>query len=344
MSNLKRSITELNLIEDFLFTEASVDEKTSKLLMRLIIERAAQVKVGKLIIEPQKIINGVDTDCHGIRLDVSVREVTEESGKTIQLFDIEPNNVQKVHLPKRSRFYQALTDVKLLETGVDYDKLPDMWTIWILPYDPFGLDYMLYSVKNMLEDFPEIEYNDGVKKLFLYTGGTKGGTEALKNLLNYIQSSIEENAVDDDLKRLHSNVERLRSSKEIGVKYMQMQEVIKYKVEEELEEAVKEAIEELREEVTLQITNEVTEKITNEVTEKITNEVTEKITNEVTEKVTNEVTEKVTNEVTNKVTEEVEAKMTQLTSILLKEKKYDALMHVTEDKEYRKKLMEEYKI
>lgn len=309
MSNLKRSITELNLIEDFLFTEASVDEKTSKLLMRLIIERATRVKVGKLIIEPQKIINGVDTDCHGIRLDVSVREVTDEDSKTIQLFDIEPNNVTKVHLPKRSRFYQALTDVKLLETGVDYDKMPDMWTIWILPYDPFGLDYMLYSVKNMLEEFPEIEYNDGVRKLFLYTGGTKGGTDALKSLLIYIQSSIEENAVDDDLKRLHTNVERLKSSKEIGVKYMQMQEVIKYKVEEELEEAVKEALEGLRDEVT--------------------------------QKVTDEVTQKVTDEVTHKVTAEVEAKMAQLTSILLKEKKYDVLMRMTEDQEYRKKLLEE---
>ena len=315
---------DLNLIEDFLFTEASVDEKTSNLLMRLIIERAVQVKVGKLIIEPQKIINGVDTDCHGIRLDVSVREVTDEDGKTIQLFDIEPNNVPKVHLPKRSRFYQALTDVKLLETGVDYDKLPDMWTIWILPYDPFGLDYMLYSVKNVLEEFPKIEYNDGVRKLFLYTGGTKGGTDALKNLLNYIQSSIEENAVDDDLKRLHSNVERLRSSKEIGVKYMQMQEVIKYKVEEELEEAVKEAIEELR--------------------EAVVKETIEEIREEVTLQVTNEVTQKVTNEVTNKVTEEVEAKMAQLTSILLKEKKYDILLHATENKEYRKQLMDEYKI
>lgn len=277
--------------------------------MRLIIERATLVKVGKLIIEPQKIINGVDTDCHGIRLDVSVREVTDEDSKTIQLFDIEPNNVSKVHLPKRSRFYQALTDVKLLETGVDYDKLPDMWTIWILPYDPFGLDYMLYSAKNMLEEFPEIEYNDGVRKLFLYTGGTKGGTDALKSLLNYIQSSIEENAVDDDLKRLHTNVERLKSSKEIGVKYMQMQEVIKYKVEEELEEAVKEALEGLREEVTQEVTEEVTQKVTEEVT--------------------------------HKVTTEVEAKMVQLTSILLKEKKYDVLMRMTEDQEYRKKLLEE---
>lgn len=40
-------------------------------------------------------------------------------------------------------------------------------------YDPFGKDYMLYSVKNVVEEHPEIDYNDGVRKLFLYTGGKK---------------------------------------------------------------------------------------------------------------------------------------------------------------------------
>ncbi len=195
----RRSITELNLIEDFLFTEGSNDKETAELLMRLIIERATNLKVGRLVIEPQKTINGVDTNCHGIRMDVSVHEVTEEDGQTIQLFDVEPNNIKKVHLPKRSRFYQALADVKLLETGTDYDKLPDMWTIWILPYDPFGLNYMLYSVKNRVEESDKIEYNDGVRKLFLYTKGEKGGTKALHDLLAYLQNSREENAVDEEL-------------------------------------------------------------------------------------------------------------------------------------------------
>ncbi len=102
----------------------------------------------------------------------------------------------------RSRFYQALADVKLLETGTDYDKLPDMWTIWILPYDPFGLNYMLYSVKNRVEESDEIEYNDGVRKLFLYTKGEKGGTKALHDLLSYLQNSREENAVDEELLKL----------------------------------------------------------------------------------------------------------------------------------------------
>ena len=246
MSNVKKQIEELDLMDDFLFTEASTDPQTAPLLMRLIIERATGVKVGKMNIEPQKTVNGVDTDRHGIRMDVTVREVTDVEGKTIRLFDVEPNNIKEVHLPKRSRYYQALTDVKLLEEGVDYDKLPDMWTIWILPYDPFGLDYRIYTVKNVVEENPEIEYNDGVRKLFLYTGGTKGGTEALKDMLAYIQNTTEENAVDEDLKKLHVNVERLKNNKQIGVKYMQMQEVIKYAVKAEVEEIVKQKMEEMK--------------------------------------------------------------------------------------------------
>ena len=255
MSNEKRKIEDLNLLDDFLFAEASADEATAEVLVKLVIERATGVQVGELLIEPQKIINGVDTNCHGIRLDVSVREmkVTEKDKQMVQLFDIEPNNIQKVHLPKRSRYYQALTDVKLLESGVDYDKMPDMWTIWILSYDPFGKGYMMYSVKNRVEEFPEIEYNDGVRKLFLYTDGKIGGNCALENLLKYMKDSKEENAVDEELKKLHSNIERLKGNKKIGVKYMQMQEVMKYKIEEAVEEAV--------EAVTQQVTQQVEERM-----------------------------------------------------------------------------------
>ena len=252
----KRCIEELSLIDDFMFTEASIDEQTALLLMKLIIERATELKIGQLQIEPQKFVNGVDTDKHGIRMDVTIREV-EEDGKTIQLFDVEPNNVIGVDLPRRSRYYQALIDVKLLDTGMKYDHLPDMWTIWLLPYDPFGQDYILYSVKNVVEENEDIKYNDGVRKLFLYTGGTKGGTEKLRNLLRYIESSIEANAVDDELKELHANVTRLKNRKEIGVKYMNMQEVMEYKIQEAVEEATREVTKEVTKEVTRAVTKEV---------------------------------------------------------------------------------------
>ncbi|MBO5070383.1 MAG: hypothetical protein J6C37_08480 [Roseburia sp.] len=255
MSNTRRRIEELSLIDDFMFTEASVDQKTAQILVGMIITRATGLKVGKLVIEAQKTVNGVDTDCHGVRLDVAVHEVETEEGKTVQLFDIEPNNIQTDNLPKRSRYYQALTDVKVLESGIDYDKIPNLWMIWILPYDPFEKDYMMYSVKNRVEEFPEIEYNDGVRKLFLYTGGTKGGTESLRDLLVYIQNSKAENAVDEELKELHSNVERLKSKKEIGVKYMRMQDVIEYKIKTAVEAN------------TIEVTQKVTENVEQQMAE-----------------------------------------------------------------------------
>ena len=326
MSNVKKRIEELDLMDDFLFTEATIDPETGQLLLKMIIERAVGLKVENLIIEPQKTINGVDTDSHGIRMDVTAREVTDVDGKTLRLFDVEPNNIKTEHLPRRSRYYQALTDVKLLEAGVDYDKLPDMWTIWILPYDPFGLDYRVYTVKNIVEESPEIEYNDGIRKLFLYTGGTKGGTEALKDMLAYIQNTTEENAVDADLKKLHVNVKRLKNNKQIGVKYMQMREWMWLKVKEEVEEKVEEAKLELE---------KAAKKKMEEVEQKVDAAKQEA---------------DAAKQEADAAKQEVDAakqeadKMKKLTQVLLDAGRFDDLRRITTDEAYFKKIQKEFSI
>lgn len=140
----RKSIQELSLIDDFLFAEAMLNNETAELLTRLILEHALGINAGKLIIEPQKTINSIDTDRHGIRMDVSITEKTDErkGSEIIRVYDIEPNTRKSFSLPKRSRYYQAVTDIKLLSSGVDYDKLPELITIWILPYDPFGKNMM----------------------------------------------------------------------------------------------------------------------------------------------------------------------------------------------------------
>ncbi len=322
MSSVKKRIEELDLMDDFLFTEATTDPETAPLLLKMIIERAVGLKVEKLIIEPQKTVNGVDTDSHGIRMDVTAREVTDIDGKTIRLFDVEPNNIKEVHLPKRSRYYQALADVKLLETGLDYDKLPDMWTIWILPYDPFGLDYRVYTVKNVVEESPKIEYNDGIRKLFLYTGGKKGGTKALKDMLAYIQNTTEENAVDEDLKKLHMNVKRLKNNKQIGVKYMHMQEVIKYAVKAEVKEILEQKMKEVEQQM-----KEVEQQM--KEVERQMKEVEQQMS------------------AAEQKVDEAEKKadaVKRLTQILLDEKRYDDLRRITTDEEYFEKLMVAYNI
>lgn len=118
---------------------------------------------------------------------------------------------------------------------------------------------MLYTVKNVVEEMPEIEYNDGIKKIFLYTDGEIGGSRALKNLLRYIRDTCVENAVDSDLQILHSGIERLKNSREIGVRYMLELEKAK--------EKLRNMIDEVEQEVTERVTEEVTERVTEEVKE-----------------------------------------------------------------------------
>ncbi len=150
-------------------------------------------------------------------------------------------------------------------------------------------------------------------KLFLYTGGTKGGTEALKDMLAYIQNTTEENAVDADLKKLHVSVKRLKNNKQIGVKYMQMREWMWLKVKEEVEEKVEEAKLELEkaakkkmEEVGLQVYAAKQE--------------------------------------ADAAKQQTEQRMLKLTENLLNAVRYDDLRRITQDIEHLEKMLEEYGI
>lgn len=236
MNKLKnrKPLQELSLIDDFLFSEAMLNKETAELVTRLILERALGINAKHLIIEPQKTINSIDSDKHGIRMDVSITEKADETDDSniIRVYDIEPNTRKSFFLPKRSRYYQAITDVKLLSSGVDYDKLPELITIWILPYDPFGKNMMIYHVKNIVEEFPEMDYNDGIRKIFLYTDGENGGSDELKKLLLYIKQSCFENVTDAKLKELHHGVEGIKNNSTIGVKYMQMWEIVELEKKE----------------------------------------------------------------------------------------------------------------
>ena len=232
----------LNLINSFLFGVSTEKPENAEFIAKLIIERATGKKVGKISVTPEKSLLGIDIGNHGIRMDLYIEEYENE--QVAKIYDIEPNNYPTKELPMRSRYSQALTDVKLLEAGQRYRTLPNYISIWILPYDPFGQNRMLYTVKNCVVEDSRIMYNDGVMKLFLYTGGEFGGNENLKNLLHYFSNSEKENVVDPELSRLHSIVENARSNQKVGEHYMTLQDYLDCEIERGVEEGIAKVIEE----------------------------------------------------------------------------------------------------
>ena len=235
---------ELNLVDGFLFGASTENPEDAEYIAKLIIERATGKKVREVTVTQEKPLLGIDVGYHGIRMDLYVTEYEKE--RVVKVYDIEPNRYGITELPRRSRFSQALTDAKLLKSGENYNDIPEYLSIWILTKDPFGKNQMLYCVKNCVEGYPDIVYNDGVTKLFLYVGGEIEGNEALKDLLRYFGKSDKHNVVDRDIEKLHTIVEKVKHNRKVGEQYMTFQEMMEYEKAEARQEAREEGLAEGR--------------------------------------------------------------------------------------------------
>lgn len=118
----------------------------------------------------------------------------------------------------------------------------------ILNFDPFGKDHMIYTIRNKCEEVPELEYDDGLRFYYFYTGGTKGGNQQLRTMLTYMQDSREENAVDEATREVHDYVNRVKVRPEVKDAYMTLEEYIFYERKDEAIDTRVEAILELLEE------------------------------------------------------------------------------------------------
>ena len=178
MENARRQyemkpLEEMNVIDDFLFTEIMADEENGLEACRIILSCVLKRKIENIHYTAQKSVPGISERSHGIRLDAYVSETRVNNEDDVCIYDVEPDKrvTNRSGLPKRSRYYGDLIDVHLLQTGTDYEKLPELVTIFILSYDPFGQNAMYYEAGTTLKTHPHIQYNDGVRRIFLYVGG-----------------------------------------------------------------------------------------------------------------------------------------------------------------------------
>ena len=225
---VRKPLEEMDVIDDFLFTEIMSDEESGLEVCRIILSRVLMREVGDISFTPQKVAPGVSEKKHGIRMDVYVTEKSNDNGNgAIRIYDVEPDkhSDKKTGLPKRSRYYADLIDSQLLKTSVDYDGLPELITIFILSYDPFGEGAMYYEAGTTLKTHPNIAYNDGVRRIFLYVDGrlpeNAGENEkSLMKLLHYIGRSTKDNVTDDVTKKLDDIVCRTKLKEDVGVRYL----------------------------------------------------------------------------------------------------------------------------
>ena len=157
-----------------------------------------------------------------IRLDVYV----EDDAGTI--YDVEIQTTEKKHLPKRTRYYQGIIDLHILEKGEDYTALRRSFVIFICTYDPFGKGRWVYTFENLCREDSNIALGDGTTKIILNTKGHVGKiSKELKDLLRYMDGS----APDSDYTReLDNIIEEIRKDEKWRREYMVLVERDREKV------------------------------------------------------------------------------------------------------------------
>ena len=222
---MERKLDQLNLLDDFLFGSVMSYPEIGEEFCRKILKILLRVDVGNIRIVPQKVYYGSDTDQHGARLDVYI----EQDGENGTIYDVEPEQKNttelKKALPRRVRFYHAKIDGRSLKSGNDYSKLKQVIVVFIMPFDPFEKDRMVYTIRSHCEEEPEMEYDDGAVTFFFYTKGKNGDVpEEARKLLHYMEDTCIENADSEWLRVIHRMVELVRHDEEVSLEYMKVYE------------------------------------------------------------------------------------------------------------------------
>ncbi len=230
-------LTQLNLTNRFLFDEVMDDSQTHRDVLSIILGHDVPL-LNQNTTEKEHRISPL---ARFIRMDVFA---TDEQNT---VYNTEMQAKERDDLQKRSRYYQALMDTSLLEPGItNYNLLNDSYIIMITTFDLFGGGKYKYTFLPQCQESPEIRLKDGATRIFLNTKGQnkEDVSTELIDFLRYIENTTEETVSkinSERIRRIHKRVCKVRTSEQIGVKYMQAWEEKIYDREEAREEGREEA-------------------------------------------------------------------------------------------------------
>ena len=134
------------------------------------------------------------------------------------VYDIEMQVSHTKELPKRSRYYQSMIDLQLIDKGQLYDELKRSYVIFICPFDLYGKGRHIYTFENICKEDSSISMGDEAVKIFLNVKGTMDDvSDELKAFLDYVAGKKPKNAY---VERLEEAVKEAKKNREWRHEYM----------------------------------------------------------------------------------------------------------------------------
>ena len=190
--SVSKKYEELGITDAFIFAKVM----SNKEICKPVLEQILNIKIRDIEYLDYEETIQIAPGSKSIRLDIYV----EDDNNTV--FNLEMQTTNYEELPKRSRYYQDIIDLKLIEKGQAYDILKTSYVIFICTFDFFEKNRSIYEFENICVDDSEIKFNDGTHKIFLNTKGNRDGiSEELQMLLDYFDGREPESQLAKDIDR-----------------------------------------------------------------------------------------------------------------------------------------------
>ncbi len=204
-----KSWEELGISNDFLFGKVMQNpELCMELLQRILPDlEIDHIEYPQL----QKSIKP-DMDARSVRLDVYIKDDKEI------VYDIEMQVSDTKELPKRSRYYQSMIDLQMIDKGQYYNELNKIYVIFICSFDVFGKGRHIYTFENICKEDSSVSMGDETVKIFLNAKGTMDDVNMeLKAFLDFVAGKKTEDAY---VEKLEEAVRKAKRNREWRHEYM----------------------------------------------------------------------------------------------------------------------------
>ena len=128
---------ELDITDPFIFAKVMSEKE----LCKPLLENILNIKIRDIVYVDYEETIQMTAKSKGIRLDIYV----EDDDNTV--FNLEMQTTTYKELPKRSRYYQGIIDLNMIEKGESYDILKESYVIFICTFDFLKKEEVFTSLK-----------------------------------------------------------------------------------------------------------------------------------------------------------------------------------------------------
>lgn len=252
----RKTLQDLTMKDNFMFGAVmSVEENCAGFL-----ELVLGIEIERIVISKEKSIV-YHPEYKGVRLDIYARDESNTH------YDVEMQVKSGDALGKRARYYHSQMDMECLASGVEYEMLPKTFVIFVCDFDPFGKERYVYTFFNRCLEEDALWLEDGTQTIFLSTKG-KNHSEVPKEFMEFLEfvgANAEESEKDYGnslVRQMQHTIRGIKSDREMGERYMLLQELLRDEKREGRLEARKDDILSLLEEM-----GEIPERLRKEIEE-----------------------------------------------------------------------------